>query len=475
MVKRDTSSLPDTLFHELDAGTVRTMVLAAADVALRLDREGIVREVQFRDQALRSELADRGDWLGRDWRAGMTVESRPKLDVMLADAAANKPLRWRQLNHPAAAGIDVAISWSAVPDRRDQGAILIGRDMRQTAALQQRLVETQQFLERDYLALRRTEGRYRILFETAHDGIAVLDATTFRPIEINPAARTLLGRDARRAAIRSFAEWFSDPDAAVAAALNAARVGGQPAPVQTHLDGRPVRITVTGFREESGWFLLGRLTPGDRPSEPARAEDVLPDLLSLMPDAAVLTDERGDVVAANDAFRALAGLAREQPVAGEPLSRWVGRDGVDLDVLMSNLRQRGSVRLFATEMHGEGGLRTEVELSASLRPGEARGFAFYLRDVGRRLNQPDNAGTSRPRPAGGMGALIGRVPLKELVRESADAIERMCIEGALEMTGNNRAAAADMLGLSRQSLYVKLHRFGLVDAEIGEAPSGDPR
>lgn len=467
MVKNAISSLPDPLFHDLDAGTVRTMVLTAADVALRLDRAGTVREVQFRDQSLRGELADRGDWLDRNWRNGMTVESRPKLDAMLADAAGDKPVRWRQLNHPATDGIDVAISWSAVPDNRNEGAILIGRDMRQTAVLQQRLVETQQYLERDYLALRRTEARYRILFETARDGIAVLDATTFRPIELNPAARTLLGRDARRAAIRSFAEWFADPDAAVAGALNAARAGGQPAPVQTRLGDRPVRITVTGLREEEGWFLLARLSPDDPPSEPAAGDEALPDLLSLMPDAAVLTDERGDVVAANDAFRALAGLAREQPVAGEPLSRWVGRDGVDSDVLISNLRQRGAVRLFATEMHGEGGLRTEVELSASLRPGEGRGFAFYLRDVGRRPVPPDRA-AAVPRPADGMGALIGRVPLKELVRESADAIERMCIEGALEMTGNNRAAAADMLGLSRQSLYVKLRRFGLVDAEIGD-------
>ena len=30
-----------------------------------------------------------------------------------------------------------------------------------------------------------------------------------------------------------------------------------------------------------------------------------------------------------------------------------------------------------------------------------------------------------------------------------------------------KAAAAEMLGLSRQSLYVKLHKYGLVDTEEG--------
>jgi hypothetical protein len=41
--------------------------------------------------------------------------------------------------------------------------------------------------------------------------------------------------------------------------------------------------------------------------------------------------------------------------------------------------------------------------------------------------------------------------------------EKICIEAELELTGDNRAAAAEMLGLSRQSLYVKLRRYGLSD------------
>ena len=55
------------------------------------------------------------------------------------------------------------------------------------------------------------------------------------------------------------------------------------------------------------------------------------------------------------------------------------------------------------------------------------------------------------------------MPLKDLVRETTDLIERLCIEAALELTGDNRASAAEMLGLSRQSLYVKLRRYGLGD------------
>ena len=71
-----------------------------------------------------------------------------------------------------------------------------------------------------------------------------------------------------------------------------------------------------------------------------------------------------------------------------------------------------------------------------------------------------------PRSAEQLTELIGRVPLKDIVRETSDVIERLCIEAALELTGDNRASAAEMLGLSRQSLYVKLRRFGLADPSL---------
>jgi DNA-binding NtrC family response regulator len=48
-------------------------------------------------------------------------------------------------------------------------------------------------------------------------------------------------------------------------------------------------------------------------------------------------------------------------------------------------------------------------------------------------------------------------------------IERLCIEAALRLSGGNRASAAELLGLSRQSLYVKLGRFGIGGPESNEA------
>jgi DNA-binding NtrC family response regulator len=72
-----------------------------------------------------------------------------------------------------------------------------------------------------------------------------------------------------------------------------------------------------------------------------------------------------------------------------------------------------------------------------------------------------------PRSAADLKDLVGRVAIKDLVRQATDVIERLCIEAALEITGDNRASAAEMLGMSRQSFYVKLRRYGLGDLENG--------
>jgi DNA-binding NtrC family response regulator len=58
--------------------------------------------------------------------------------------------------------------------------------------------------------------------------------------------------------------------------------------------------------------------------------------------------------------------------------------------------------------------------------------------------------------------LVGSSPLKDIVAATTDVVEKMCIETAVQLTDNNRVAAAEMLGLSRQSLYVKLRKYGLL-------------
>lgn len=56
---------------------------------------------------------------------------------------------------------------------------------------------------------------------------------------------------------------------------------------------------------------------------------------------------------------------------------------------------------------------------------------------------------------------VGTSPLRELVREAVSVVERYYIQEALLLTQGNRSAAAEVLGLSRQSLYSKVDLYGV--------------
>ena len=189
--------------------------------------------------------------------------------------------------------------------------------------------------------------------------------------------------------------------------------------------------------------------------------------VAVAPDAIVLTDSDGHILAANRSFLDQVQLPTEHQLRGQSLGHWLGRAGIDLNVLLSTLRQHGSLRLFKTTLRGQYGAIVEAEICAAAVPnGERACLAFFIRDTGRRLGREAPATADLPLWVGQFTERVGSAPLRDLVRESTDLIERLCIEAALKLTGGNRASAAELLGLSRQSLYVKLARY-----DIGPEPS----
>jgi DNA-binding NtrC family response regulator len=111
----------------------------------------------------------------------------------------------------------------------------------------------------------------------------------------------------------------------------------------------------------------------------------------------------------------------------------------------------------------------EVEVSAVKVVNDLESYiGFSIRHIGQRLSQRSQATSDLKQTATKLTELVGRVPLKDIVSETTDMIEKMCIMSALELTMNNRVSASEMLGLSRQSLYIKMRRFGITDPSGSE-------
>lgn len=451
------------------------LACAAMDVSLFLDSGGVIRDVVCADAKLCGCGTGKCRWVGKRWSDLVTPESRVKISEMLSDDGLDGAPRWRQVNHALPDGSDVPMVYSAARVGDSGRIVAFGRDLRPVAALQQRLVNAQLSMEREYAKLRQVETRYRLLFQISSEAVLVIDGSSGRIVEANPAAARMMGMDTRRLIGRGFVDQFDEEGGnAIQSLFAVARMSGHSdeATVRLAQVGREVRISASVFREERATYLLVRASGvGSAGSASAATDSRVLDVVDSMPEGFVVTDSDGRILHSNRAFLDMAELASEQAADGQLLDRWLGRPGVDLNVLLASLREHGTVRMFATSILGSHGLQTDVEICAVAGSGDERSLGFSIRDVSARL--PANARESEPLPrtVKQITELVGRMPLKELVRETTDMIERLCIEAALELSGDNRATAADLLGLSRQSLYVKLRRYGLGDLGQGDENS----
>jgi transcriptional regulator PpsR len=473
----------------IDADAAALLIAAAADIAVIVDHTGIVRDYAFQSEALALEFFQHDQWLGKPWRESVTIESRTKIDEMLRDAAAKTHRNGRQVNYPAAApapggpgatGMDIPILFSAVPVGKTGQVIAFGRDLRAFATLQQRVVDVQQSFERDYARMRHIETRYRILFQMTPEPVLIVEAGSQKIIEANPAARQVFG--AKGKVIGMALHELTDADTAAGIDLMMAniRASGRADDVPFQLaasgdgeageSGAAMTASAFLFRQGNAQLVLLRLANASAVAPERLLTDSNAKMLKLIervPDGIVVTDRDGVIIVANDAFLEMTQLHNQGQAAGQSIDRWLGRPGVDLGVLLNNLRQHGSVRLFSTQLRDEFGAETDVEISAGtvMNNGEPS-YGFAIRAISRRIPSAAPANPRAfPKSLEQIIELIGRVSLKDLVREATDVIERLSIEAALTMTGDNRASAAEVLGVSRQSLYVKMRRHGLLEGE----------
>lgn len=440
--------------------------IAQPDVTLLLDLEGVIREATI--SAAVSQEGVEG-WLGRPWGETVGDVGGEKVRRMLDDARAGGVSAFRQVNQRLPSGVEIPIEYTTVLLGGRAGLLAIGKSLQAVADLQSRFVAAQQTMERDYWKLREVETRYRLLFQATGEAILVLHADTLMIADANPAAHKALGIDAEQlqAAGGRNVLTYLQPQERESFQLMLARVreqGKAPASVlRLGGDRKPwtVRASLTTSSPDA-LFLLHLSPLGLPESNRAEGDAVsIEELVERMPDGFVLIDQDGIVRRTNHAFLGMIQVGANRSVLGERLARWLWRPGADLTVLLANVRQHGSIRLFTTTLHGELGSDTEVEISAAGIAGTQQQYVGVIfRDVGRRIDTSDSDRGLR-HELGAIAEKIGKVPLRTLVKDAVGVVERQYIREALDLANGNRTVTAELLGLSRQSLYAKLNRYNI--------------
>lgn len=449
------------LLKELDPAAVASVLEAVADVQLQLDAEGFCLDVAVTN----AELTDlmRIPWRGRSWHELCIEEhtERAKNALTAATRAPNTPNRVDLNIRATETNDELPMSFRLIQPRDGESVIAVGRDLRVVSDLRQQVLNAQHAMEQDYWALRQMENRYRRLLELTSDGILVVDEGTGRVLEANSQANAMLNTEGQSIIGRPLP--LNSPE--IQTLLDTARETGATSLRRIVLPNVPHGSDVLVSFQRQGpesRYLIRLSSTG----EDSNLQDMhLADTFQLAPDAIVQVDSEGRIEYVNSIFLEWISVPAPDQVIGRTLDTWVGRTTVDLSVMLSNLKQGRSIKLYASVLKNSVGTTSEIEISAAtVQRGDNPKIVFFIRDISRRLTTDHPLTERLPRSIEQITERVGRHPLKELVRESTDVIEALCIEAALKLTRDNRASAAEILGLSRQSLYTKLRRYGIGDS-----------
>jgi transcriptional regulator PpsR len=393
----------------------------------------------------------------------------PKFEARIAQfKEGQKELRPVELNHrPTHQQTELPVRYTFHWSAEDGSTLLLGSDLGPVAEMQQQLVEAQIALENDYDARREHEIRLKVLMESSDVATVFIALNTGVISSCNSAAEVLLGRSRKELMDAPFATEFEHEgitsliDRMVTAASD---VSITAVLANSARGGRSYRLNPTLFRGATSQMLLCKMEPEDSSLEPM--DQLATHLVSFFHkgvDPIVFVNMSGQILSANEAFVSVANVTHAQTLSGRSMSDFFSRGSVDLNVILESARRNGKMRLYSTKILNEHGDERPVEISTTQIRTEREPICVLVMRNARRVE-----GISTPtsqmseEEVNSVVELIGSQSLKDVVARSTDVVEKMCIETAIRMTSNNRVAAAEMLGLSRQSLYVKLRKYNLV-------------
>ncbi|MEL6587998.1 MAG: transcriptional regulator PpsR, partial [Pseudomonadota bacterium] len=414
-------------------------------------------------------------WVGRNMSEFLALDSQKKVMAQLeavGRGADNRPAAI-EVNHMDGAAWAFPVRYTLHNTGREGRILMLGRDMRPVAELQQRLVRAQAAIEKDYEAQRLFETRFRVLMDATSDAVVLIDVRTGKILDLNTNAAHLLSGQQQGMVGTSFAQEFDvrkrgeflDDLCRAAKEEDGAQVTARLRHVDTDVTLHPIVFRNAGER-----VLLCRLSVQSDDNAPRKTGvDVLFEQLveqyRQARDGMVFIDGDHRITMANEAFLSLMEVDSASELRGRPLADFLSRGLVDLKVLTDDTQ----ISSHPTHLTSVFGTQRSVEItSTSLPDAKSKGgFGLVFRDLARRghVEEAHDVTAGDATAVSKAMSLVGSAPLRDIVASMTDVLEKQCIEAAVELTNNNRVATAEMLGLSRQSLYVKLRKYGLLQRD----------
>jgi transcriptional regulator PpsR len=452
---------------------VTSVVATLSDVSLVVGKDGKVRAAVAKPDSSFAALTKA--WVGQDFSSLIDAESAVRFRARCADLAERaqtgdpSPFRWVELVHKGIGSSGVPVRYAMHWVSQSEEVLLLGQDQRPVMDMQQQLMNAQIALEQDYESQRELDTRYRLLMDFTSDAVALVSATTGMILDLNHNAASLFGAPRGELLQTVFSERFAGRRRGeLMSALSSPMAVDAPSFVEVELKAtqRLLQLSSKLFRAAGEQLVFVRMSDPEMGSiADGKLVTNLRQLFYRGPDAMVFTDRDGNILTANETFLNLTDVSNPSSVQGRSVADFLARGVVDLKVLLENAQRAGQLRMYSTKLKTDFDATVAVEISATwLDDRLSPVLALVIRNASSAAARRGDTGAQDADMRGVM-ELVGSSTLKDIVAETTNVIEKICIETAIELTRNNRVAAAEMLGLSRQSLYVKLRKYDMLSRD----------
>ena len=466
MTKRENKVRAADQIVRLNPDIFGDVILRASDISLLIDTAGLILEVIYNTE--NKNLGNVEHWRTRNVRDFITKESALKLEEVLnLSSRKNEKIEKDiiQLNHIKNGSEDFPIQYSIHPTGVKNQILLFGRDLTLIAQAQQELMKTQLKFEREYDRYRAFDTKYRVILEQCGSAFIIADEKG-QLIDFNKKAVAITEKaNLSQMKLEDLFEQGTGID--ILGELEALNKNTPSTALNVRVkeNTKELQLKGTFFRSNDGVHILIRLSSSSsQKSSHSKEKNYLSDLYQKTSDAFVFIDAEGKIVDTNESFLILSEYPNIDEVVGKLFSDFLRNSTTDLKILTDNSKRLGKIRNYATDFITTFGSKIPVTISSTWVSNEDDDFyGFILRDSSNVEFEKQNDNEKHSWEA--TTKLVGSAPLKELVAQTGDIAERICLETALNLANNNKVAAAELLSLSRQSLYVKLRKHNLLDTK----------
>ena len=464
------SQQPQKLYRNLSNDELSHIAEASADISFVLDDSGSIQDIYSNNQSLIKQIPD--GLIGRLWVDVVEPDSRKKVQYLLDDANLNQVSKFRQINLSSnAKNISLPIMCASIKAMSNQKIIVIGRNLAEVAQLQQDLVAAQKKISHNYLQINQLEERFRSIFEIGTESIIILQADGGYPIvEMNGNAIKRLLIAKKQYTGKSFLSLLpADELSKVTSFFQEMLETGESKDLDVYFVGdMSIRISASSFINGGRPHLLLNLKPLElaQSAQLLESDSLTVKAIENNSYGFVVCTPEGLILKANKAFIKLSNAKGEQELIGTAIQNYLGSETADFDQMMQSLKGKASAQSCVSSINNNNSGIKLVDISAVSVAHPRACVGMIFRQMDSRQNRDKRIDKKLVRSSEELSMLVGKVPLKDILTETTDLIEQLCIKAALDLSNDNRVSASEILGLSRQSLYIKLRKYGLVDSDI---------